>query len=454
MALSYHITPNMTDKRMEKNMRKAMLIILLLLMSTLTLSAQDDTAYVRFAHFVPDVDDVSIELNGTVITTANFADVSAWLEVPAGDLSASATVVDNSDIVVPVNATLSADEWVTVAFIGVLEADSVSAQVIREDYSPALTGEKRVSIFHAIYGAPPVNVVVDDITLVQTLAYPDSLVPEGDGYVTFDLVAGTYDFEVQIDGETITNTGDIVTGSGRHYFLGIIGTPTNPQYVFVSSDLTSDDMVEPTVSVDEIDTGEGEASVRAMHLVSGADAVDVYVNGDVVAEGLAFTAATPYLDVPAGVYTFGITPTGESEFLYEERLAIVAGERYSIGAVPNLATGGIMFQQVAEEQVELVAGETRIAVMHAVPDLSPVNLVANDFVLLQGLGFPGTFEGSDGYATTDIVAGEYDIVITDEDGNELFDLGSLTLGAGRVYYITVAGYADSAIYTLETLTTE
>ena len=64
--------------------------------------------------------------------------------------------------------------------------------------------------------------------------------------------------------------------------------------------------------------------------------------------------------------------------------------------------------QLLEEDYSATAPQiTRISVFNAIPDGTPVNLVANDNILIQTLGYPGYFEGEgDGFATVDVVAKE------------------------------------------------
>ena len=87
---------------------------------------------------------------------------------------------------------------------------------------------------------------------------------------------------------------------------------------------------------------------------------------------------------------------------------------------------------------------------HTIPDAPPLNVVVNGNILIQTLGFPGSIgPDSDGLATRDIVVGIYTIEITLADGTVVLDLGELTLGEGRNYFIAATGLANNPLYLVE-----
>ena len=63
------------------------------------------------------------------------------------------------------------------------------------------------------------------------------------------------------------------------------------------------------------------ARIRVLHLSPDAPGVDVFVNGgdEAAVEALEFPDGTPYLEVPAGTYTFDVSPAGTSSFFPSAR---------------------------------------------------------------------------------------------------------------------------------------
>lgn len=223
-------------------MRKFLILLLALtLFAGVAIAQDEESAHLRFMHLSSDVGVVDIYSNDEVLETeVEFGDVIDWLDVDAGEYTISVvpTRGDLADAPLETDLTVEVGDWVSVAAIGEVEKESITLQVLVEDYSPLGPFEARLSVFHAVPNYEPVNVYVNDEQLIRYLGYPGYWGPDSDGFITFDLLAQTTDIRLEQEDSTVAaELSDIVFGGQRHYFLAIAGTPTDPQFLFLSTDL-------------------------------------------------------------------------------------------------------------------------------------------------------------------------------------------------------------------------
>jgi uncharacterized surface protein with fasciclin (FAS1) repeats len=218
-------------------------------------------AHVRVAHFAPDAPAADVYINGEVTdaTELAFGSVSEWMEVPLGvasiALAPAGTSLDEA-AVGPVDVTLSSGSWTTVAAVGSSENGTLTAQAVSEDFSAIPDGQARITFFHAIEGAPAVDVLTGGTPWVSELAFPGAAEDgSNDGAFTVTEAAGTYDFQVV---ETGTSTPALLTvpstelAAGSSYLIAFIGSPDSPNAVVVATDLAA--MMTPTEEAAPADT--------------------------------------------------------------------------------------------------------------------------------------------------------------------------------------------------------
>jgi len=433
-----------------------LVVVALLLIAAGTVSAQEaDSAFVRFGHFSVDADEVDVYVDGEVaVEGLDFPDVSDWMEVSAGTYSvavAPAGEAIGEAILGPTDYELAAGDWVTVAVIGDVEHETLAAQVLTEDYSDIGQGETRLSVFHAILAGPPVNVMVNDTELVHGLGYPGYFGPESDGFVTSDIVARAYDVKITLDdGTTVLDLGELLLGAGRGYFVALAGAPTDPTFVVVTTD--PDDLTAMEAATPEAaDLGTGTLHARIAHLAPGTGDVDIYI-GDKLAESeFTFPNITDWSEMDAGVYHVAVVPAGEAvdEAVLEADVPLATDSWVTIAVIGSLEAESLAVQPVVEDYSPIGAGETRVGVFNSIVDSQFLNVVVNDTVLVQSLSYPGLFDPeSDGYASSDIVAGTHTLQITLTDGTVVVDVGELRLGARRNYFVAATGTMSNPTFVL------
>ena len=194
-------------------MRKFMLLFLVLALAVIAFvpaAAQDEaTARIRVAHLSPDTPAVDVYINGELsdVQALEYPNITGWVEVPAGTytiaVAPAGTSADDAAIG-PADLTFSADTWTTIAAVGSLANGTLAPALFEEDYSNITPGNVRVGVFHAIEGAPAVNVLANGSPIITQLGYPGSL-GSNDGFFELEVPAGTYDIQVQA-----ANSGDVL----------------------------------------------------------------------------------------------------------------------------------------------------------------------------------------------------------------------------------------------------
>ena len=174
-----------------------------------------------------------------------------------------------------------------------------------------------------------------------------------------------------------------------------------------------------------------------IHASPDAPAVDIYVNGSMVVENLAFGPA-PTLRPSPRVTTVRSRsfPRGarSTMSLFDTTVDLGPGNAYDVIAVDM-----VEILDAIVENVDLSAvpeGQARLRVIHASPDVDGVDVVVTDG--------PELFTGVDFKDTTDYTvldAGTYDIQVKNGD-DVLIRVQDFTVEAGQVYDVIAIGRSD------------
>lgn len=437
-------------------MRRLTMIFAILFLLVIGVAAQDMSgAHVRIAHFSPDAGSVDLYVDGALLAEeVNFGDVTEWESYEAGKhvvtIVPTGETADNS--VLDVDVSLNDGDWVTVAVIGEAARDTLSAQVLLQDYSPTNEGETRVTFFNAIPDGRPVDFYANDVALAVTVGYPGFLGPDSDGMASSDIVAGTYTLSAKgDDGSDLAAIEDVTLGAGRYYLFAAVGLAADPQYVFVSTDL--EELMAPAEEpIDPTTLGDGSAMVRVAHLAPGAGEVDVYLNGEATdLTAVDFATVSDWFELPAGVYTVQLVPAGGSvaDAVLTQDVGIATDNWVTLAAIGYIEKGSLEIQPLIEDFSSAGVASSRISFFHAIPDLEPVNLYADDTALAMTVGYPGyVTPDSDGFVTTEIVTDTYQFTITLASAPDtvLVDVGEITLGSDRNYFIALINTAAEPLF--------
>ncbi|MDX2139639.1 MAG: DUF4397 domain-containing protein [Chloroflexota bacterium] len=204
-----------------------------------TLTATNTPARVRVAHLAQGTGAVDVFINEelTDITALSFGSITPLIELPVGVTQLSVGATGDSPSL-NVSANLRAGTENTIVAVGSPDGNRVQLRVISEDYGVLDANFARVTVLHAIPGLLPVNVVVNEGTFIQNLAFPGTL-GNNDGVDAFETPAGTYDLQVvsTVDPSVeYFDVPDVLLAGNRAYFIAAYGIPGNAQLLVTNVD--------------------------------------------------------------------------------------------------------------------------------------------------------------------------------------------------------------------------
>ena len=412
---------------------------------------QDDEiplARVRVAQFAPDVNGVSLLVNGerTSVSKLGFGDVTEWFTLPPDiyqlALTSTTQALTNTDI----ELEFDESQWTTLAIVGSLGQDTVRLQPLVENYGDVSRGETRLSVLHALEGIRALDVLVNDDLMFQYVNYPgtekDATGLPNDGYVSVELVASIYDIEFvsnrNVD-ETIIDVGDVRLTPGRNHFLAAVGTPVNPVYVLTSRDLNSNDLNDLRIFGS---TDNNVAWMRVAHFSSGTPPIDIYIDGEMSDfDRVRFTEVTEFIQVEPGTREIVIVPSGLSlrdAITQPETVLLPPGLTRTIAVAGTLSNNSMGISVLEEDFSTIAPDEVRLSVFQGIPGIPPVNVhVDEGEPLIQLLGFPGSQGDNDGFTSVDIRRGVYDleVISSTNPDNVVVGLSNQRLMSGRNYLL-------------------
>ena len=152
-----------------------------------------------------------------------------------------------------------------------------------------------IRVFHASPNAPAVDIYANDDLLTENLAYK-----EISPYIPVD--SANYNIKVYPTGTMTDPVIDTDVFIPKNIVFNVAAVGTLP-------DISLLPIPEPSVAQDS-----GNACVRFVHLSPNAPAVDITLdNGSVVFSNIAYQGIANYVCIPAGTYTFKVSPAGSSD---------------------------------------------------------------------------------------------------------------------------------------------
>ena len=210
----------------------------------------------------------------------------------------------------------------------------------------------------------------------------------------------------------------------------------------VSAPMAFAQQATPTV------TGVPNPTVRVVHASPDAPAVNVLIDGQPVAENLAFGSATEYVDLTPGDHQVQVIPADGDTAIIDQTVTLDGWTTSILAVTGDLAN--IQLQQQAVDATPTDPGQARIRLLNADPQ--DVNLglaiAGSQDPLVNDTGFP---DASD-YAF--INPGTYDLEVRNADSGEVLTTSpGFTVEAGQVYDLIALGAAGGGQPALLALTT-
>lgn len=189
---------------------------------------------------------------------------------------------------------------------------------------------------------------------------------------------------------------------------------------------------------------ETDACVNILHASPDAPAVDIWVDGAMAVENLAFGAATGWVALPEGDHQVVVVPTGGTadQAVIDVTPTLTAGQAYEVVAAGLVAEIGA---QIYPVNLSMLAADTaRVRVVHTSPDAPAVDIaVTGGDVLVPNLAFPAASD------YLEVPAAAYDLEVRPTGTMDVaLPLPGVELQAGMAYSVYAIGLAGDGTLTV------
>lgn len=193
---------------------------------------------------------------------------------------------------------------------------------------------------------------------------------------------------------------------------------------------------------------QGSGSARFVHVIPGASAIDIYVNGTLAISDLGYGAASGYVNVPAQSNTVTVTPSGINTTVLWEQSINTADSSATTYVASSADTP--RFDAFNDNLSSTAFGNTRLLLIHAIAGGPAVDVTLAEPVTLNGslqdagtaLATNMTYASS--FGAFDLPAQTYvvNVSITGTIDTVLSNL-ALPLDAGTSHLAIIHGTADA-----------
>jgi len=317
---------------------------------------------VRALHLSPDAPNVDIFVdNGAqpAITDLAYQEGTGYVALPMGvtNFKVSATGTPASAAVLDFDLPLAQGMRYSAVAFGNLS--NIDALALVDDSSGLAQGDVRLQVVHAADGIGDVNVIVGGIGGVR------ADFPYGDSFVA-DLPAGAYTVGLDIDLDRIPDFRFDVPELSPGWFVNVFAA-IDADGPYLLAWLPNGDTLR--IDGEAVDS----AGIRAVHLSPDAPAVDVWVDGQLAVEDLAFEDVQGPLPVAPGPHRIEVVAAGTmGPAVIDRQMVFEEGRDYSVIAFGNLAN--IEEAKMKVGNCPAGPGSYCIQAFHAADGVGPVDL--------------------------------------------------------------------------------
>jgi len=391
------------------------------------------TLKVQVLHASPDAPAVNVLVDGAeVLSGVDYKVGSSQLTLDEGTYTVQVDGIlpgGNAAVIGPVDLDLAGDTIYTI--VAVNDVAAIEPVVISQPDIAVSAGSARLFVLHGSAAAPTVDVFVTtpgaDLAAsapVGTFSFKEAIGPA-------EVAAGDYQIRVTAAGDpsaVVFDSGTVTLADGDDLTIAAVpntsggGAPISLVALNGAGSLVLLDANTPT-------------SLQVIHASPDAPAVDIVVDGGVLVPGLAFPQATGFVEVPGSTYNVSVTVAGNPGAIAigPVDLDLVAGERYSIFAVGQLAA---IEPLILTDDPRRVATNAKVRIVHASPTAADVDIYVTAVGADINVEAP-TLENIPFKANTGFLAlpaGDYDVTVT-PTGTKTAAIGPATISVsdGGVY---------------------
>ena len=179
--------------------------------------------------------------------------------------------------------------------------------------------------------------------------------------------------------------------------------------------------------------GTQQARVMAVNAVTGAPSVDVLVDWNVVAPGLAFLGNTTYLTLTPGTRNVRVNLAGTTTTVAEANLLVPGNQNRTVFLVNNADTAEAVL--VSDDLTAPAAGQAKVRFVNLGSDVDTVDVAVQGGAVMFA---NSSFKGSTNFQT--MAPGTYALELRDHGKTTVVvPAESVTFEAGGIYTVFVAG---------------
>lgn len=186
---------------------------------------------------------------------------------------------------------------------------------------------------------------------------------------------------------------------------------------------------------------QATAQVRAVHVATGAPAVDISIAGARVFSDLAPRSASGYNSVPAGRQTVRISVSGQpDQTVLETDLDLQPNTSITLAVVGEVPSVDALV--LTDDNAPPPTGQAKVRFVHGAPDVPPVDVATRDGqTLFGGIAYRTAAD------YVHVPAGTYDLEIRAADNSSmLVTLPNVTLSASQIVTFFATGrMADNQV---------
>lgn len=397
-------------------------------------------ATLRVVHASFDAPAVNVSVNGdVVIENLAYGSSSENFSLPPADYAVAvdailpgegntATVID-----VPVLALAEATNYKVFA-VGLVADETLAPLVVTSDVAELAAGNVRLQVVHAASAAPAVDIHVTapeaelgaPLTTLAFTEFTDAL----------DVPAGDYRVRITLPGtDTVvfdSNTLELAGG------MDLVVAAINSEYSGASP--VSLIAVTPEGDVLPILDDGTTSSLRVVHNVSDAPAVDVIVNdnfAEPLVSDLAFPDFTGYVAPAPGDYNVKVAVANTETAVIDADVTLEDGVFYTVLAVGSLSDADDFAIEplILVDNTRTVATEARVRIVHGSTLAGNVDIYVTadgDISDVMPAFSDVPFKAETGYVP--LAAGEYFVTVTPTGTKTAaIETGALMLEANKIY---------------------
>ncbi|MDP2713839.1 DUF4397 domain-containing protein [Rheinheimera sp.] len=392
-------------------------------------------ATVQVVHTAIDAPDVNVLANDdAVIEGLAFGEASEVLSLPPATYSIAVDALlpgDSSATVIgPLDLALAEAVRYTVFAVGKVAEETLEPLVVPGTVNDVADGKIRLQVVHAASTAPEVSVHVTPPeaelgTPAVTFSFKDFTDP---------LELDPAEYRVRI---TLPDNETVVFDSGT---LDLSTAGTDLVVAAVDSQYSGDSPVSLLAVGQDgselaILDAAATASVRVVHNVSDAPAVDVIVDDAItLVDALAFPDFTDYVEVADATYNVKVAADADnSVVVIDADLTLDAGAFYSVLAVGSLGEDTVE-PLVLTDMPRRVATEAKVRIVHGSTLAGNVDIyvTADGDIAEASPAFADVaFKAETGYVP--LAAGDYVVTVTPTGSKTAAIEAPVELAANSIY---------------------